>query len=184
MNKTDFAEMSCPVARSLARVGEWWSILILRDAFYGLTRFYEFEASLDIAPNMLSRRLNDLVKNGLLQRRPYSRKPLRYEYLLTEAGWAFRPVIWALVAWGNAYFSPEGPASILINRQTGAPAEPVLVDAVTGQRMSPTDYRLGPGPAASEQMRYRMDFQWLKHASGDENFRFAPPAKRLPGEAQ
>ena len=180
MNKTDFGEMPCPIARSLARVGEWWSILILRDAFYGLTRFYEFEASLNIAPNMLTRRLNELVENGLLERKQYSSKPPRYEYQLTAAGRDFRPVIWALVAWGNTYFSPEGPASVLVNRHTNVPAQPVLIDQVTGQKITPQDYRVGPGPMASEQMRYRMDFLRLKEASGDDNFRFDPPSKKQP----
>ncbi|WP_213989566.1 helix-turn-helix domain-containing protein [Sodalis sp. dw_96] len=177
MNKTDFSDIPCPVAKSLARVGEWWSILILRDAFYGLTRFSEFETSLKIAPNMLTRRLNDLVENGLMERRPCSETPTRFEYHLTQAGNDFRPVIWALVAWGNAHFSPEGPASILVNRHTGVPARPVLIDAVTGEKITTEHYRVGPGPAASEQMRYRMDFQRLKQEAGNENLRFNPPSK-------
>ena len=61
MQRKSFEEMTCPIARSLERVGEWWSILILRDAFRGLTRFDQFQKSLDIAPNMLTRRLNALV---------------------------------------------------------------------------------------------------------------------------
>ena len=72
MRRTSFDTMPCPIARSLERVGEWWSILILRDAFAGLTRFEEFQASLGIAPNMLTRRLTALVEDGLLERRPYS----------------------------------------------------------------------------------------------------------------
>ena len=68
MQRKNFSHMQCPVARSLERVGEWWSILILRDAVYGLKRFDEFQKSLDIAPNMLTRRLNALVKGGLLKR--------------------------------------------------------------------------------------------------------------------
>ena len=67
-----FGRMACPIARSLERVGEWWSILILRDALHGLTRFDEFQKGLGIAPNMLARRLNALVEAGLLERRRYS----------------------------------------------------------------------------------------------------------------
>ena len=77
--------MQCPIARSLERVGEWWSILILRDAFRGLTRFDQFQKSLGIAPNMLTRRLNALVKAGLLEKRRYSDPPRRDEYVLTRA---------------------------------------------------------------------------------------------------
>ena len=69
MQRKSFGSMTCPIARSLERVGEWWSILILRDAFHGLTRFDQFQKSLDIAPNMLTRRLNALVEAGLLERR-------------------------------------------------------------------------------------------------------------------
>ena len=83
--------MPCPIARSLERVGEWWSILILRDAFAGMTRFDAFQKSLGIAPNMLTRRLTALVEAGLLQRRRYNEHPPRDEYLLTNRGRDFRP---------------------------------------------------------------------------------------------
>src|SRR5436305_12743074 len=101
MRRKSFGHMQCPIARSLERVGEWWSILILRDAFHGLTRFDQFRQSLGIAPNMLARRLNALVENGLLERRPYGGRPPRNEYVLTETGRDFRPVLWTLLAWGN-----------------------------------------------------------------------------------
>ncbi len=107
--------MPCPIARSLERVGEWWSILILRDALHGYTRFDQFQKSLGIAPNMLTRRLNALVEAGLLERRRYSAHPPRDEYVLTARGRDFRPVIVALLAWGNKHFAPEG-ASVLLRR--------------------------------------------------------------------
>ena len=80
MKRTCFGAMSCPIARGLERVGEWWSILILRDAFAGLTRFDEFQKSLGIAPNMLTRRLTALVEAGMLERHRYSEHPPRDEY--------------------------------------------------------------------------------------------------------
>src|SRR6201990_2529779 len=123
----------CPIARSLDRVGEWWNILIIRDAVYGLKRFDEFQKSLDIAPNMLTRRLNGLVKDGILERQRYSDKPPRYEYVLTEKGRDFRPVLLALLAWGNKHFAPEGASVTLVDRETGSPAEPILVDRKSGQ---------------------------------------------------
>ena len=109
MQRKSFGSMTCPIARSLERVGEWWSILILRDAFRGLTRFDQFQKSLDIAPNMLTRRLNALVESGLLERRAYSEHPPRHEYVLTERGRDFRPVLWSLLAWGNKPFRARGP---------------------------------------------------------------------------
>src|SRR6201995_4682474 len=98
MRKKSFESMACPIARSLERVGEWWSMLILRDAFAGRTRFDEFQQSLGIAPNMLTRRLATLVEAGMLERRAYSERPPRDEYVLTERGRDFKPVLIALVA--------------------------------------------------------------------------------------
>jgi DNA-binding HxlR family transcriptional regulator len=109
MQHTSFRLMPCPIARSLERVGEWWSIMILRDAALGLTRFDQFQRSLGIAPNILSRRLRALVEAGLLEKSRYSEHPPRDEYLLTELGRDFRPVLWALLAWGKKHFTPDGP---------------------------------------------------------------------------
>ncbi len=141
MQRKSFGSMTCPIARSLERVGEWWSILILRDAFRGLTRFDQFQKSLDIAPNMLTRRLNALVDSGLLERRSYCDHPPRYEYVLTERGRDFRPVLWALLAWGNRHFAPEGPSVIVVDTETGEPADPVLVDRRTGKVMLEPAFR-------------------------------------------
>src|SRR5919199_6070826 len=145
MQRKSFGNMQCPIARGLERVGEWWSILILRDAFGGLTRFDEFQKSLDIAPNMLTRRLNALVEGGLLERRRYSERPPRDEYVLTQRGRDFRPVLWALIAWGNRHFAPEGPSVVLVDSATGAEADPVLVDRRTGRRLVEPDFGTAPG---------------------------------------
>ena len=149
MQRKSFGNMPCPIARSLERVGEWWSILILRDALHGMTRFDEFQKSLGIAPNMLTRRLNALVEAGLLERRRYSERPPRDEYLLTERGRDFRPVVLALLAWGNRHFAPEGASVMLVNRQTGAAVDPILADPATGRPVAEPDYVLMPGPAAN-----------------------------------
>jgi DNA-binding HxlR family transcriptional regulator len=149
MRRKSFGKMQCPIARSLERVGEWWSILILRDALHGLRRFDEFQNSLDIAPNMLTRRLNALVESELLERHRYSERPPRDEYLLTERGRDFRPVVLSLLAWGNRHFAPEGVSVMLVNRNTGAAVDPILADPATGRPVDEPDYVLVPGPAAS-----------------------------------
>jgi DNA-binding HxlR family transcriptional regulator len=141
MQRKSFGSMTCPIARSLERVGEWWSILILRDAFRGLTRFDQFQKSLDIAPNILTRRLNALVESGLLERRAYSEHPPRFEYVLTERARDFRAVLWALLAWGNRHFSPEGPSVVVVDTETGETADPVLVDRHTGKVMAEPTFR-------------------------------------------
>jgi DNA-binding HxlR family transcriptional regulator len=155
MQRKSFGNMQCPIARSLERVGEWWSILILRDAFHGLTRFDEFQKSLDIAPNMLTRRLNALVDGGMLRRRRYSAHPPRFDYVLTERGRDFRPVLLAMLAWGNKHFTPEGKSVVVIDRVTGAEAEPVLVDRASGRPLVEPDFFTAPGPAADERTRRR-----------------------------
>ena len=158
MRRKSFGNLQCPIARSLERVGEWWSILILRDAFHGLTRFEQFQNSLDIAPNMLTRRLNTLVESGLLERRRYSEHPPRDEYVLTPRGRDFRPVLLALLAWGNRHFAPEGRSVILIDAETGREADPVLVDRATGRPVAEPPFRTAAGPAADERTRRRHAF--------------------------
>jgi DNA-binding HxlR family transcriptional regulator len=151
MRHKNLGKMQCPIARSLERVGEWWSILIIRDALHGLTRFDQFQESLGIAPNMLTRRLGALVKAGMLERRRYSDRPPRYEYVLTERGRDFRSVIIAMTAWGNRHFAPEGASVLLLNARTGKPADPVLVDRNSKRPMADTEFLVAPGPAASER---------------------------------
>jgi DNA-binding HxlR family transcriptional regulator len=158
MQRASFSDMQCPVARSLERVGEWWTILILRDAFHGLTRFDQFQKSLGIAPNMLTRRLASLVEDGLLERRRYSDHPPREEYVLTPRGRDFRAVLVALTAWGNRHFADEGIASMLVDIETGEQADPVMVDRRTGKPIDGRNFRLAPGPAATEFVRERIDF--------------------------
>jgi DNA-binding HxlR family transcriptional regulator len=156
MQRKSFDAMPCPIARSLERVGEWWSMLILRDAFAGMTRFEEFRESLGIAPNMLTRRLAALVEAGLLERRRYSERPPRDEYRLTERGRDFRPVLLAMLAFGNRHFAPEGASVCIVDAKTGAVADPVLVDRASGRPLAEPDFTLAPGPAASEGTRRRL----------------------------
>jgi DNA-binding HxlR family transcriptional regulator len=155
MQRKSFGKMPCPIARSLEHVGEWWSILILRDALHGLRRFDTFQKSLGIAPNMLTRRLNALVEAGLLQRRRYSERPPRYEYVPTARGRDFRPTLVALFAWGNKHFAPEGASVLLVNTKTGDAVDPVLVDRASGRPIEEPEYTFVAGPAAGERTRRR-----------------------------
>ncbi len=117
MHHASFSTRQCPIALSLDRVGDWWSIMILRDACRGLTRFDQFQNSLGIAPNILARRLRALVGAGLLRKSRYREHPPRDEYLLTELGQDFRPALWALLAWGKKHFTPDAPATTEIRSQ-------------------------------------------------------------------
>ncbi|CAI2797327.1 MULTISPECIES: winged helix-turn-helix transcriptional regulator [Pseudomonas fluorescens group] len=155
MQRKSLTRDECPIARSLERVGEWWSILIMRDALQGLRRFDEFSRSLGIAPNMLTRRLNALVEAGMLERRPYSERPPRDEYVPTAKGEDFRMVLMSLVAWGNRHYAEEGTSVELVERGTGRPLQPILASE-QGEIVSLENCVLQAGPAASDGMRERL----------------------------
>jgi len=146
----------CPLSTTAQHVGEWWTLLILQDAFDGYTRFDQFQQNLNISTSMLTARLKTLVADGLLERRLYQDKPARYEYVLTERGRSLRPVIVALAAWGNRHLAPHERSMILVDAATGEEVEPILVDARTGRRLEDCDALVfTAGPAASTAMRSR-----------------------------
>ena len=156
MQRKTLSHAECPVARSLERVGEWWNILIMRDALHGLKRFDEFSRSLEIAPNMLTRRLNALVEAGLLERVPYSQRPLRHEYVPTAKGEDFRVVLMAFVEWGNRHYAPEGESVQIVERESGRPLQLMMADIADGRPVPLDRSTVQAGPAASEQMRQRL----------------------------
>jgi DNA-binding HxlR family transcriptional regulator len=131
MDTRKYSDGPCPIGRGLARVGDAWSMLILRDAGLGLTRFEQFRASLGIAPNILAARLKALSEAGLLEKRAYSEHPPRDEYRITEAGRDFLPVLQAIGAWGRRH-NGAGELSQVIDVETGEPVVPVVIDANTG----------------------------------------------------
>jgi DNA-binding HxlR family transcriptional regulator len=141
MDAEKFSEGPCPVARALLRVGDAWSMMILRDAGYGATRFDQFRQSLGIAPNILTRRLAALTEAGLLEKSRYSERPPRDEYVLTPKGRDFLPVLAAIGAWGREHFG-EGGTSRFVDAETGAPVEPVVVDRATGSPLGEIRIRL------------------------------------------
>jgi DNA-binding HxlR family transcriptional regulator len=132
---------TCPIGRGAARVPDLWSIMILRDAGLGRTRFDDFRKSLGIAPNILTRRLAALVEDGLLEKRRYSERPPRDEYVLTACGRDYLPVLQALGAWGRTHFG-AGRLSRLIDADTGREIEPVVVDRATGRPLSEINLRV------------------------------------------
>ncbi|OLP52135.1 winged helix-turn-helix transcriptional regulator [Allorhizobium taibaishanense] len=121
----------CLIARSLALVGDAWSTLILRDAHYGFTRFDQFRKSLGIAPTMLTKRLAALTEDGLLETRRYSERPPRDEYVLTQAGRDYLPILMAIQAWGQAHCETSAVTRFL-DEETGVDIEPVTIDKHTG----------------------------------------------------
>lgn len=158
MSKSERPSTQCPVARTLERVGDYWTLLILRDALQGLTRFDQFEKSLGVAPNILTKRLAGLVENGLLEKHAYNDRPPRYEYRLTERGRDFAPVLTAMLAFGNRHLAPEGVCGQLVDRETGLAAEPIMVDRISGKPINPANFAYGPGPAAGAEVLDRVAF--------------------------
>jgi DNA-binding HxlR family transcriptional regulator len=131
----------CPIVRSLALFGDTWSILILRDAHAGLTRFDQFRKSLGIAPAILTRRLAALTDEGLLEKHRYSEHPPRDEYLLTTAGRDFLPVLFMIGEWGRRH---RGGGNLVrfLDADTGAEIKPVAVDEVTGTKIGDRPIRI------------------------------------------
>lgn len=141
MDNENSCNNPCPIARSLAVIGDTWSILILRDAHAGLTRFDQFRKSLGIAPTMLTRRLATLTEEGLLEKRRYSEHPPREEYLLTAAGRDFLPVLFMIGAWGRQYRG-EGKLIRFVDAETGTEIKAVAVDEVTGAKIGTRPIRI------------------------------------------
>lgn len=150
MRRKSLTDAPCPIARSLDEVGEWWSILILRDAFRGLTRFDEFQRSIGLATNMLTRRLQSLVEAGLLERHPYQERPVRHEYRLTAKGRDFLPVVVALAAWGSRWTMPDG-AFRFVSPDSGRTVDPVVVDRETGEPITAASIRIALDPSITNK---------------------------------
>jgi DNA-binding HxlR family transcriptional regulator len=155
--KIRLEDRECPLSTTLGHVGEWWTLLILHDAFDGYTRFDQFQANLQISSSILTSRLKTLTANGLLERRRYQTHPDRYEYVLTDLGRSLRPVIVALAAWGNSRLQPDERSMILIEKDTGIEVDPIVVDRTTGRRLDDDDFVFTAGPAASDAMRTRYE---------------------------
>ncbi|WP_458093595.1 winged helix-turn-helix transcriptional regulator [Roseomonas sp. WA12] len=153
MPRTDFSRMGCPIARSMAVLGERWAILVMREAFYGTTRFDDFARHLGIASNILSARLAELVEHGMLERVP---EGARHAYRLTAKGRDFFPAFVALKAWSDRWMAPEGQVVRLVDRITGEEVGAPTPLAGDGAPLTPESVRLLPGPGASEAMRRRL----------------------------
>jgi DNA-binding HxlR family transcriptional regulator len=152
VERKSFAGMNCSVAQCLEVVGEWWSMLIIRDAFLGVIRFDEFQERLGISRNILSQRLNHLVEAGVLAKVPYSEHPPRYDYRLTDKGRDLWPVLTTMRQWGDKYAAPDGPPLQLTHKGCGHVSEAVLICSECGAHLGARDVRAEPGPGATEAL--------------------------------
>lgn len=145
MKRTSVAHLNCSVAHALDIVGEWWTLLVIRNLMFGQRRFEAIQADLGIARNILSDRLGTLVGHGIVERTKYQDHPERFEYMLTEKGRDLFPVIAALMAWGDRWESPQGPPMHL-HHTCGEVAEPVVVCHACHEPLRLRDVRAKAGP--------------------------------------
>ncbi|MEP6766540.1 MAG: helix-turn-helix domain-containing protein [Gemmatimonadaceae bacterium] len=155
MRTSPFPSMECPIARSVAQMGDAWRVLILRDALLGFRRFDEFETGLGIAPNILAKRLSGLVADGLLTKRAYQQRPVRYEYEPTPKARDFQLVIAALATWGTKWLSPKGATVALVDKESGELLESAVVGQTSRRVFSRDDIRFIPGPKAGPEILKR-----------------------------
>ena len=149
VKRTSFEGDSCPVARALEAIGDWWSILIIREALLGLRRFNEFQAKLGMAKNILAVRLRSLVDHGILRTAPASDGSAYQEYVLTPKGYGAFPVLVALRQWSEEFDErPEEIATILVDRDKGRPVKKLELHAEDGRLLNFAETTLKLRPAA------------------------------------
>ena len=149
MKWEDLSREPCSVARTLAVIGDRWTLMILRDCFLGVRRFEAFQARLGISRSIVTERLNLLVAEGVLERRPYQDRPVRHEYRLTPKGLDLHPVIMAIVHWGDVHMAePEGRPLLHRHSRCGQLFDPLTVCSHCGEPLSPRDVTVEPGPGA------------------------------------
>lgn len=145
MSRKRFDDMPCAIARSLDQIGDWWSLLIVRDAMRGTRRFGEFQASLGIARNILAERLNRLVEAGVLKRHDVGQQGRRWEYRLTPKGHDLFPAVLALMQWGDRWIYGGKDVPVVIrDRASHRPVAPVRVTDADGRPLTLWDVEAGP----------------------------------------
>lgn len=145
MRRTSFSDMSCSIARCLEQVGDGWTLLIIREAFFGTRRFGEFQSHLGIAPNVLTARLQGLVQHGILQAMAESENGRVLDYRLTDKGRDLFPIVIALLQWGDRHApAPEGPPVQVVDRESGRPIALMQVRAEDGRVLQARDVRAKP----------------------------------------
>lgn len=156
MRKSVFKSQICSVARALELIGEWWTLLIVREAFFGTKRFSDFEKYLGIAKNVLSARLSKLVESGILERSPVSGRGNPQDYTLTAKGRDLFPAVIALMQWGDRWINGSDRAPIrVLDRETGEEISLIQVHTAEGKMLSLRDAIVIPGPGANEAVRRR-----------------------------
>jgi DNA-binding HxlR family transcriptional regulator len=166
MARHDFDQMNCSIANALELIGEGWTILILREAFFGTRRFEDFQQHLGIARNILTTRLKKLCDHGILKRVPIKQGARRHEYRLTPMGRDLYPILIALTQWGDRWLHRDGPPVKFVEHETGEEIADVAIMSKDHRVLDARDLVLVPGPGATEDTRKRLQLlhqTWLAH---------------------
>ncbi len=154
MGRRRFGEMNCGIAQALEALGDWWTLLVVRDAFFGVRRFGDFERSLGIAKNILAARLAHLVEHEIFERVDVGESGERFEYRLTEKGEALLPVLTTLREWSDEHVFGKGNEPVIVrDRRTDRRIPRLRVTDADGRPLSWRDLRTVPGPGASARTR-------------------------------
>jgi DNA-binding HxlR family transcriptional regulator len=154
MGRRRFADMNCGIAQALEALGDWWTLLIVRDAFFGVRRFGDFERSLGIAKNILAARLAHLVEHEILEKVDVGESGERFEYRLTDKGEALLPVLTSLRDWSDEFVFGKGHEPVIVkDRRTERRIPKLRVTDADGRPLSRRDLRTVPGPGATEATR-------------------------------
>lgn len=158
MARKRFDEMNCSVAQALEVLGDWWTLLLVREAFFGTTRFKDFERNLGIAKNILSDRLDHLVEHGVFSKEPVGESGKRFEYRLTPMGKDLLTVVTALREWSDRWIYGEGNEPVvLIDERTGRPAPPLRIRDERGRVLHARHLIPAAGPGADDETRARFE---------------------------
>jgi DNA-binding HxlR family transcriptional regulator len=154
VKRTSFEKAECPVARSLDALGDWWSLLIIRDAFMGIRRFSEFQKSIGLAKNILAVRLRTLVDHGILKMAPASDGSAYQEYVLTPKGRGVFPVLVALRQWSEEFSGePDGFPTLLVDNGNGAPVRKLELRSEDGRLLEIGETEVRPNPKTRHRRR-------------------------------
>ena len=167
MTRNKLDSLNCSIANALDLIGEWWTILILREAFFGTRRFEDFQQHLGIARNILTARLRKLCDSGVLERVPIKAGAKRHEYRLTQMGRDLQPTLVALTQWGDRWLHlTDGAPVRFVERATGEEIADVSVQTKDGRKLKSREMAMLPGPGATEETIERlrmMRLAWEKH---------------------
>jgi DNA-binding HxlR family transcriptional regulator len=166
-----FGKENCSVARSLEVLGDWWTLLVIREAFFGTRRFADFETNLGISKNVLTQRLKHLVRHGVLERVDAGQHGTRYEYALTRMGKDLATVMTALREWGDRWLLEGREPLVVHDRRTGRPVPRLRIRGEDGELLRAEDMELRPGPGATRATRARFERRFFRCGSDQKTHR-------------